>query len=146
KSEGTIDPGVAEILALKNPGEKFAKLRSHPHPQAQFLWAIFRDLFHYVAFHLATIADNARDVDLALRWGFGWSTGPFEIWQSAGWAEVASWIKEEIGAGKALSKAPLPAWVFSGKVADAKGVHSLKGSYSPKRDEFVPRSDLPVYR
>ena len=46
-------PAVAEILALKNPGEKFAKLRAHPHPQAQFLWAIFRDLFHYAAFHLA---------------------------------------------------------------------------------------------
>ena len=70
------------------------------HPQAQFLWAIFRDLFHYCAYHLAAIADNARDLDLAIRWGFGWQMGPFETWQAAGWNEVASWIAEDIAAGK----------------------------------------------
>ena len=55
-------------------------------------------------------------------------------------------IKEDIDAGKALSRAPLPAWVFEGKVAEARGVHTAKGSYSPALDEFVPRSNLPVYR
>jgi 3-hydroxyacyl-CoA dehydrogenase len=140
------DAGVMKILKNKDWGERLRALRASSAPEGQFLWAIFRDAFHYSAVHLATIADNARDVDLALRWGFGWSTGPFEIWQSAGWAEVAGWIKEDIDSGKALAKAPLPAWVFSGKVAEAKGVHSIKGSYSPQRDEFVPRSDLPVYR
>src|SRR5688572_16944972 len=39
-------PEVVEILKTKNPAEKFAKLRESPHPQAQFLWAVFRDLFH----------------------------------------------------------------------------------------------------
>ncbi|HEX5756292.1 MAG TPA: 3-hydroxyacyl-CoA dehydrogenase family protein, partial [Arenimonas sp.] len=62
---------VVEILKTKNPAEKFAKLRASSHPQAQFLWACFRDLFHYSAFHLASIADTARDVDLAIRWGYG---------------------------------------------------------------------------
>ena len=33
--------------------------------------------------HLGAIADNARDLDLAIRWGFAWHEGPFEIWQSA---------------------------------------------------------------
>jgi len=61
RSEGEVDPGVAEILSLKNPAEKFARLRGHAHPQAQFLWAIFRDAFHYIAVHGATIADNTRD-------------------------------------------------------------------------------------
>src|SRR3546814_20521857 len=31
-----------------------------------------RDLFHYSAYHLAEIADTARAVDLAIRWGYGW--------------------------------------------------------------------------
>ena len=73
-----------------------AKLRASSHPQAQFVWAIFRDLFHYCAYHLATIADNARDVDFALRWGFAWQMGPFETWQSAGWNEVAGWIAHRL--------------------------------------------------
>ena len=59
------------------------------HPQAQFLWAIFRDIFHYAAVHLEHVADNARDVDFAIRWGFGWTQGPFETWQAAGWSDIA---------------------------------------------------------
>ena len=83
-SAGEVAPEVAEMLKIKAPAEKFAKLRASTHPQAQFLWAIFRDLFHYSAYHLAAVADNARDVDLAIRWGFGWQMGPFETWQAAG--------------------------------------------------------------
>jgi len=144
KAEGGVDPAVAEILALKAPGEKFAKLRAHPHPQARFLWAIFRDLFHYCAYHLCTIADNARDVDLALRWGFGWAMGPFELWQAAGWKDVAGWLSEDIAAGKTLAKVPLPSWVTSGPAAT--GVHTTAGAYSASANAFVPRSTLPVYR
>ena len=33
---------------------------------------------------------RARDVDFAIRWGFGWSRGPFELWQAAGWKRVAA--------------------------------------------------------
>ena len=39
------------------------------------------------------IADSARDVDFAMRWGYGWSMGPFESWQAAGWKQVAEWVK-----------------------------------------------------
>src|SRR6185295_7933367 len=136
----------AELLKIRAPAEKFARLRASAHPQAQFLWAIFRDLFHYSAYHLADVADNARDVDLAIRWGFGWQMGPFETWQAAGWKEVAGWVADDIAAGKALAKVPLPAWVSSGKVGAARGVHAPHGAYSAARDEFVPRSALPVYR
>jgi len=131
---------VAAILAIKNPAEKFGKLRASADPQAQFLWAVFRDLFHYTAYHLADIADTARDVDFAIRWGYGWKLGPFETWQSAGWADVAKWIAEDIASGKAMSKAPLPDWV--GKV---DGVHHAEGSYAPRTGKYEPRSTHPVY-
>ncbi len=49
---GQVAPEVAELLKIRSPAEKFAKLRASAHPQAQFLWAIFRDLFHYSAYHL----------------------------------------------------------------------------------------------
>ena len=135
-------PEVVEILKLKNPAEKFAQLRASQHPQAQFLWACFRDLFHYSAFHLADIADTARDVDFAIRWGYGWKLGPFETWQAAGWQQAAQWIAEDIAAGKSMSSAPLPGWVNDGR----SGVHAADGSYSPARNALVPRSSLPVYR
>ena len=135
-------PEVLEILKTKDPAEKFRKLRESRHPQAQFLWALFRDLFHYSAYHLADIAETARDVDLAIRWGYGWSMGPFETWQAAGWKQVAQWIADDIVAGKAMSDAALPDWVFDGR----EGVHGAEGSYSPARDAKLPRSSLPVYK
>ena len=134
-------PEVVEILKTRNPAEKFAKLRASEHPQAQFLWAVFRDLLHFSAYHLADIAETARDVDLAIRWGYGWSLGPFETWQAAGWKQVAQWIDEDIKAGKAMSDAPLPDWVLDGR----EGVHSAEGSYSPASGNHVPRSSLAVY-
>ena len=133
---------VVEILKIKNPAEKFAKLRESSHPQAQFLWAVFRDLFHYSAYHLADIAETARDVDFAIRWGYGWSLGPFETWQAAGWKQVAQWIADDIVAGKAMSSAPLPDWVFDGR----EGVHAAEGSYSPAKNAKLPRSSLAVYQ
>ena len=102
-------PRGREILAIEESGARSSPSCARAtHPQAQFLWAIFRDLFHYCAFHLAAIADNARDVDLAIRWGFGWQMGPFETWQAAGWQEVAGWIAEDIAAGKAMATCRCP--------------------------------------
>jgi 3-hydroxyacyl-CoA dehydrogenase len=95
--------------------------------------------------HLASIAETARDVDFAMRWGFGMKQGPFELWQEAGWLQVAQWIQEDIDAGKALSKAPLPEWVFKGPVADAGGVHTPEGSWNPTAKQFQPKRVLPVY-
>ncbi|MEX1827510.1 3-hydroxyacyl-CoA dehydrogenase/enoyl-CoA hydratase family protein [Luteibacter sp. CQ10] len=140
-SEGKASDEVAAILAIKDPAEKFAKLRASSDTQAQFLWAVFRDLFHYTAYHLADIADTARDVDFAIRWGYGWKLGPFELWQAAGWKQVAGWIAEDIAAGKAMSNAPLPAWVTA-----REGVHGKAGSYSASADAEKPRSTHPVYQ
>ncbi|MDP1952097.1 MAG: enoyl-CoA hydratase/isomerase family protein, partial [Betaproteobacteria bacterium] len=130
------------ILAERDPQMKLAALRASAHPQAQFLWSVFRDVFHYVAVHLADIAHTARDVDFAMRWGFGQSVGPFETWQTAGWQQIALWIKEDIDAGKTLCNAPLPAWVSDGR----SGVHAPEGSWSPARKAYVPRSTLAVYQ
>ena len=139
---GKADDIIARMLKEKDPAKRMKTLRESKNPQAQFLWAIFRDVFHYIAVHLESIADNARDVDFAMRWGFGQSVGPFETWQTAGWQQIAGWIKEDIDAGKALCKAPLPAWVFDGR----DGVHAPEGSYSAARKTLVPRSTLPVYQ
>jgi 3-hydroxyacyl-CoA dehydrogenase len=131
---------------LKKPaGERLKLLRHAEGAEPRFLWAILRDQFHYAAVHLEAIAESARDIDFAMRWGFGASQGPFELWQQAGWLQVANWIQEDIDAGKALSTAPLPDWVFNGPVADAGGVHTPEGSWSASAKKFIPRRQLPVY-
>ncbi|MBP9683701.1 MAG: 3-hydroxyacyl-CoA dehydrogenase/enoyl-CoA hydratase family protein [Rhodoferax sp.] len=149
-SKGYVPAGekADEVYArmLKKPAaERLKLLRSSEGAQGQFLWAILRNSFHYAAIHLASIADNARDVDFCMRWGFGMKQGPFELWQEAGWLEVANMVKEDIDAGKALCNAPLPDWVFKGPVADAGGVHTPAGSWNPTTGQFVPVRSLPVY-
>jgi 3-hydroxyacyl-CoA dehydrogenase len=67
---GKADEIVARMLK-KAPAERLKLLRESSNPQAQFLWAILRDSFHYAAVHLADVADSARDIDFAMRWGFG---------------------------------------------------------------------------
>ncbi|OGT05283.1 MAG: 3-hydroxyacyl-CoA dehydrogenase, partial [Gallionellales bacterium RBG_16_57_15] len=164
-SDVKVDSGVKDILRERDWAKKLAGLHGNPHPQAQFLWATFRDVFHYCALQLEHIANNARDLDFAVRWGFGWDSGPFEIWQAAGWQQVAGWIAADIAAGKAMSDAPLPAWASD---PARTGVHTAQGSYAPVgRDSsrqlcqqvgmnpdlqnpqqaiYQPRSRLPVYR
>ncbi|MEI2415783.1 3-hydroxyacyl-CoA dehydrogenase/enoyl-CoA hydratase family protein [Orrella sp. JC864] len=144
-AEGRVDDEVAAILAQRDAGARLKALRESEHPQARFVWALLRDTFHYSAVHLAQIANSARDVDLAMRWGFGHEQGPFELWQAAGWRQVAGWIADDIRAGEALSSQPLPEWVTKGPVPEAGGVHTTKGSWNPRLGRFEPRSALPVY-
>jgi 3-hydroxyacyl-CoA dehydrogenase len=139
-AEASIDAESA--LRQKGWANKFKALRDADDPQAQFVWACFRDVFHYSAYHLEAIADNARDLDFAIRWGFGWSEGIFEIWQQAGWKQVVEWIEADIAAGKSMSNAPLPAWVKDGR----EGVHDASGSFAPADKTMRARSALSVYQ
>src|SRR5688572_22377895 len=142
-SAAKADDEIVEILKGRNAADRLAQLHDSRNPQAQFLWSIFRDSFHYCAVHLAEIADNARDLDLAIRWGFGWEQGPFGIWQSAGWKRTAEWIAADIQAGKTMAPVALPAWATD---PGRDGVHAAQGSYSPAAGAYVARSSLPVYR
>jgi 3-hydroxyacyl-CoA dehydrogenase len=65
-----------------------------------------------------------------MRWGFGMKQGPFELWQEAGWLEVAH------GAGRHRCRAcavqgAAAGWVFKGPVADAGGVHTAARLLEP---------------
>ncbi len=132
---------VKSVLAIRDPGEKLAKLAKCEFPETEFLWSIHRDLFHYCAHHLAEIADSAREIDLAMRWGYGWKLGPFEQWQAAGWANVAKLIQSDIDGGKTGVEAGLPDWV-----SQIEAAHADQGSWAADQEQYMARPDLPVYQ
>ncbi|MCP8969654.1 3-hydroxyacyl-CoA dehydrogenase/enoyl-CoA hydratase family protein [Ectobacillus ponti] len=67
------------------------------------LWSILMPTLLYSAKLNGEIADNIVAIDNAMKWGFGWETGPFEIWDAIGVRKsVAKWAEE----GKTA-----PAWV-----------------------------------
>lgn len=136
------DPKVLEILRLKTWAEKFDALNASDSAEAKFLLACFKDIFHYCAVLLGEIADTTRDMDFALRWGFGWSEGVFEIWQNAGWQKIAKWLSSEIEAGKTLGHRKLPNWVGT---LDS-GVYVDNKHFNIQKNALVERVQLPVYK
>ena len=142
-SAGVLSDEIQKLMKTKSSAERFAQLRQHPSAEAQFLWAIFSDVFHYCAVLLAECAESARDIDWCMRHGYGWAQGPFEVWQDAGWQQIVRWVQDDISSGKALCSAPLPAWALE---PSRQGVHGDAGSYAPAKGSMVPRSNLSVYK
>ncbi len=56
---------------------------------SRFLWATLGETCLYAARRIPEIAGSILDVDRAMRWGFGWELGPFEIWDAIGVERMA---------------------------------------------------------
>ena len=65
----------------------------------QFLWGGISETCLYAARRVPEISDNVVDVDRAMRWGFGWELGPFEIMDAIGMKPFAGLVQKE---GRAL--------------------------------------------
>jgi len=65
----------------------------------QFLWGALSEMCLYAARRVPEISDNVVDVDRALRWGFAWELGPFEIMDAIGVKAFAGHVQKE---GRAL--------------------------------------------
>ncbi len=141
-SDPALSEEISDILKERDPVNRMAAIHASDCIEARFLWAVYRDLFHYCAVHLADIAASAREIDQAMRWGYGWQRGPLETWQASDWQQISQWLQEDIAAGKTMATAALPDWVSDGR----EGVHGSDGSYSAALDKMLPRSTLPVYR
>ncbi|MGA3019120.1 MAG: 3-hydroxyacyl-CoA dehydrogenase NAD-binding domain-containing protein [Bryobacteraceae bacterium] len=67
---------------------------------ARFHWRLLSALWNYAADCLPEIADNAASVDRAMRAGFNWEMGPFQLWDAAG---VPGTVERMRGAGERVS-------------------------------------------
>jgi 3-hydroxyacyl-CoA dehydrogenase len=61
----------------------------------QFLWQALSETCLYTARRIPEIADNVAEVDRAMRWGFGWELGPFEMMDAIGVKEFAAQVEKE---------------------------------------------------
>ncbi len=65
----------------------------------KFIWGVLSGMCLYAARRIPEIADSIADVDRAMRWGFGWELGPFEVWDAIGVEPMARQLEKE---GQAL--------------------------------------------
>ncbi|RFU67369.1 3-hydroxyacyl-CoA dehydrogenase/enoyl-CoA hydratase family protein [Bacillus sp. V59.32b] len=61
----------------------------------ELLWNILSPVLVYSAELVGEIADDIVGIDQAMKWGFGWSTGPFETWDAIGLEKSVARMKEE---------------------------------------------------
>ncbi len=115
----------------------FAKFFESGDPAAKFAWPVIRDLMTYVLDHAEELSYNLQDVDSAMRAGFNWEFGPFELMDKFG----VKWFTEKLEAeGRAvpdlLAKAKKKS--FYRQENGQNQVMSFDGGYAPiKREDGV---------
>ncbi len=60
-----------------------------------FLWAVLSDLWTYSANRVPEISDSIVEIDRAMRLGFNWELGPFELWDAAGVEATVARMRKE---------------------------------------------------
>ncbi|MGC1452529.1 MAG: 3-hydroxyacyl-CoA dehydrogenase NAD-binding domain-containing protein [Candidatus Sulfotelmatobacter sp.] len=60
-----------------------------------FLWAALSDLWTYSANRVPEISNSIVEIDRAMRLGFNWELGPFELWDAAGVEATVARMKKE---------------------------------------------------
>jgi len=77
-------PAAEAVRAVPDLAERLRALVADDGRVGQFLWPLFRDLFLYSVQMVPEISDRIVEIDRAMRWGFAWELGPFELWDALG--------------------------------------------------------------
>jgi 3-hydroxyacyl-CoA dehydrogenase len=91
ESAKTIEDTTERLRALLSPvleGQKGDKAQ-------QFLWGLLSETCLYAARRVPEISDRVVDVDQAMRWGFAWELGPFELMDAIGVKAFAAAVQKE---------------------------------------------------
>jgi 3-hydroxyacyl-CoA dehydrogenase len=75
--------------------ERLRALVAHDSREGHFLWRLHAEGLCYVAQHAPELADDPIAIDHAIKWGFNWELGPFQIWDALGIAETAERLQRE---------------------------------------------------
>jgi 3-hydroxyacyl-CoA dehydrogenase len=110
-----IDLGDIEAIGkISDLGDRLRKLYHDPGRAGAFFRKSTLEILGYSARRIPEIADRPADIDRAIRWGFAWELGPFEIWDVLGFETVLADMK-----AAAIS---VPEWV---EKMHNSGVHSF---------------------
>jgi 3-hydroxyacyl-CoA dehydrogenase len=94
----------AALDMAKNIDETSARIRmllgldggaQKPDKAATFLWSALSDLWTYSANRIPEISDSIVEIDRAMKMGFNWELGPFELWDAAGVEATVARMKKD---------------------------------------------------
>src|SRR6185295_523303 len=94
-SEKVKLPSLDMAKNIEDVAERIKALAWGKDRVGAFLWKTMSRTLTYAAKRIPEIADNVVEVDRAMRWGFGWELGPFEVWDAIGVEKSVARMKEE---------------------------------------------------
>lgn len=104
-----------------------------------FLWKTTTKALTYAAKRIPEIADSVVEVDRAMRWGFGWELGPFEMWDAIGVEKSVARLKEE---GQEIP-ANVEAMLAAGATSFYKNDNGQQSYFDFAQNKYVPLADRP---
>ena len=96
-------PSVAMVKPMDDLKDRLKALNKGQDKAADFLRKVNAHVFKYVSYRIPEIADNVVQIDDAMKAGFGWELGPFELWDVLGVARMTAVVEEQLG--------PVAPWV-----------------------------------
>ena len=126
---------VKMLLGLDGSGNK-------PDKAGLFLWSALSELWTYAANRIPEISDTVVEIDRAMRMGFNWELGPFELWDAAGVQASVARMKAEglpvaANVEKLLASGKTSWYTDDGNAASGKAYFDL-GSSTPKPVDASP--------
>ncbi len=129
---------VAAAEKLEDPIPRIRELISGSDEGARYAWAVLSDILRYSAYLLGRIADDPCAFDRALRWGYNWERGPFEIWSGLG----VRFVMERMQADGADLPESAVKLLESGKDSWFHTEGGLRKQFLPGKNAFVPAPPL----
>ena len=99
-----LDLGINQnILNNENINDRLDAIINLDNKYGDFLWHSISDMLLYCANRVPEITSEPINIDNAMKWGFGWQFGPFELWQMLGLDKTVKRMQED--------KKNIPNWI-----------------------------------
>jgi 3-hydroxyacyl-CoA dehydrogenase len=126
-----IASAVKSLKSIEDSRARLKKLIADPGPAGQFAWKVTARTLAYSARRIPEITDTIAPVDDAMRWGYSWELGPFEVWDALGFTETLARMKAD--------NVALPAWIDKMAAAGATSFYKGDEVWDPIANRYAKR-------
>ena len=130
-----IKQATKSISKIEDPKERVKKLALDPGKAGAFAWKVLSRSLSYSARRLGEIADSVVAIDDAMKWGYNWELGPFEVWDALGFVETVDRMQKD--------GIKLPDSILKMKSSGATSFYKDGQVYEPLQGKYVAQKRDP---